>query len=52
MPGARLGGDLGEMQHNREREWAERDSLCELGVITEIFSGTPSSDLKPDATYP
>jgi hypothetical protein len=24
----------------------------ELGVITEIFSGTPSSDVKPDATYP
>jgi hypothetical protein len=24
----------------------------ELGVITEIFSGTPSADLKPDATYP
>jgi Glyoxalase/Bleomycin resistance protein/Dioxygenase superfamily len=24
----------------------------ELGVITEIFGGTPSSDLKPDATYP
>ena len=24
----------------------------ELGVITEIFSGTPSGDLKPDGTYP
>src|SRR5438034_9222971 len=24
----------------------------ELGVITEIFSGTPSADVKPDATYP
>jgi hypothetical protein len=25
---------------------------CELGVITESFSGTPGADLKPDATYP
>jgi hypothetical protein len=24
----------------------------ELGLITEIFNGTPSPDLKPDATYP
>jgi methylmalonyl-CoA/ethylmalonyl-CoA epimerase len=24
----------------------------ELGVITEIFSGTPAADQKPDATYP
>jgi methylmalonyl-CoA/ethylmalonyl-CoA epimerase len=24
----------------------------ELGVITEIFSGTASADVKPDATYP
>ena len=24
----------------------------ELGVITEIFSGTPGPDLRPDATYP
>ena len=24
----------------------------ELGVITEIFSGMPGPDLKPDATYP
>jgi hypothetical protein len=23
-----------------------------LGVITEIFSGTPGADLKPGATYP
>jgi hypothetical protein len=25
---------------------------CELGVITEIFSGTPAADQKSDATYP
>jgi hypothetical protein len=24
----------------------------ELGVVTEIFSGTPSAEVKPDATYP
>ncbi|MGH3062139.1 MAG: hypothetical protein ACRDNA_12100 [Gaiellaceae bacterium] len=24
----------------------------ELGVITEIFGGTPGDDLKPDATHP
>jgi hypothetical protein len=24
----------------------------ELGVITEIFSGTPAADQKPAATYP
>jgi hypothetical protein len=29
-------------------EGTDRD----LGVITEIFSGTPGADLKPDATHP
>ena len=32
--------------------FAYLDTVDDLGLVTEIFSGAPGADQQPDATYP